>query len=140
MGTELQSSESPRVTTETTIGCPCGEYSKHNLPHTSSATRTCKAPASKVDSNSTVTCALSVKFSSVAANNAAGALSVLLSPAGEKNQSVLAPAEIRSSPSGSLLHSLGEFTNSSSPGIIGIEKLMTALPSCQASLKNCYDD
>ena len=58
---ELQSSDSPRVTTETTIGSPAGENSKASLAHVRSSCHTTSAPASNVDLNSVSTRADKVK-------------------------------------------------------------------------------
>ncbi len=58
MVTELQSSEAPRVTTETTIGSPAGEYSKQSFAHRSEPIQTTSTPASKVAEKRTLTVAL----------------------------------------------------------------------------------
>src|SRR5665213_1006155 len=55
----LASSETPLVTTETTIGCPAGENSRHSLAHDRSLAQTNSTPASNVEANSTSTSALS---------------------------------------------------------------------------------
>src|SRR5687768_1109105 len=41
---ELQSSDMPRVTTDTTIGSRCGEYSKQSFAHTSSLSCSMSTP------------------------------------------------------------------------------------------------
>ena len=43
---ELQSSDTRLVTTETTIGSRCGEYSKQSFPQTRSPSYTTSTPAS----------------------------------------------------------------------------------------------
>ena len=76
MTVELQSSETPRVTTDTTIGCCAGEYSKQNLAQRSSAARTWMTPASKAEAKSTLALALNRKLSSGGLKSAAGAVSL----------------------------------------------------------------
>jgi len=75
MSTELQSSETPRVTTETTIGWPWGEYSKQSLAHSASCAYRNSVPASYVAANSTVTFAWRVKVGSGGTKRAIGAFS-----------------------------------------------------------------
>src|SRR5512136_1110212 len=105
IGTELQSSEAPRVTTETIMGCLWGEYSKQSLAHRSSRSRTCSTPASNVEANATLTLALSRKFSLGGAKSATGELSLAIDPPGSVNKSVLSPARMDRLGPGSTFHS-----------------------------------
>ncbi len=88
---ELQSSDSPRVTTETTIGSPAGENSKASLAHVPSPCHTTRAPASNVDLNSVSTRADKVK-SPASGPTSPGAFRVVVPERGSMNQSERGPA------------------------------------------------
>src|ERR1035437_5132257 len=57
----LASSATPRLTTETTMGSPAGEYSKQSLAQCRSSIHSSSTPASNVEAKSTLTRALSWK-------------------------------------------------------------------------------
>src|SRR5581483_3618945 len=133
---ELQSSERPRVTTDTIIGWFCGEYSKHSLAHRSSRSYRKSTPASKVEAKLTVTLALSRKFSSGGANSAAGALvETHMLPDGSTNQSVFAPAVILKLLSGPTCQSTGSFFHCRSSGIDGKVSVVIDILPLQGSIR-----
>src|ERR1700685_2327393 len=70
------SSETPRHTTETTMGSPAGENSKHSLPQRRSSSQSRSTPASNVEAKPTVTRALSWKSPSGASPSSVTALSM----------------------------------------------------------------
>src|ERR1700733_14317784 len=81
------SSETPRQTTETIMGSPAGENSKHSLPQCRSSSQIRSTPASKAAAKPTVTRALNWKSpsgtspSNVAALSVDSAFSAALAPA-----------------------------------------------------------
>src|SRR6266404_6005415 len=90
---ELQSSDAERVTTETTIGSPSGEYSKQSFAQVRSSRQSASTPASNREANSTSTRALNRK-SPVVVPTRAGASSLATPVPGSTNQSVCGPAAI----------------------------------------------
>src|ERR1700691_4817619 len=70
------SSETPRQTTETTMGSPAGENSKHSLPQCRSSSQIRSTPAAKAEAKPTVTRALSWKSPSGASPSNVAALSI----------------------------------------------------------------
>src|SRR5215469_9813913 len=93
----LASSETPRVTTETTMGSRAGENSKQSFPHCNSSIHNSSTPASNVALKPTVARALSRKSpaggapSRVAAFSVDSASSVVDAP-GSMKRSVRRPA------------------------------------------------
>src|SRR4051794_28693867 len=100
--TELQSSEVPRVTTETIIASPSGEYSRQSFAQVRSSCQSTSAPASNVDANATSSSAARTK-SPRTAPTSAGAVRFTASVRGSTNQSVRGPARMRSVSSPTLL-------------------------------------
>ncbi len=91
------SSETPFVTTETTIDAPAGERSKHSFAHVVSSTHASRTPASKVARKSGVTRADSVKSPAGGVPSRVCALSSVsaatpLTPLGSTKRSVPAGA------------------------------------------------
>src|ERR1700722_11138527 len=70
------SSETPRQTTDTIMGSPAGENSKHSLAQRRSSSQSRSTPASKVDPKPTVTRALNWKSPSGGAPSKVAALSI----------------------------------------------------------------
>src|ERR1700722_98559 len=70
------SSETPRQTTDTIMGSPAGENSKHSLAQRRSSSQSRSTPASKVDAKSTVTRALNWKSPSGGTPSNVAALSI----------------------------------------------------------------
>src|SRR5579883_2745320 len=136
MTVELQSSERPRVTTDTIIGWFCGEYSKHSLVHRSSRSYSKSTPASKVEAKLTVTLALKRKCSLGGVNTAAGALvETHVLPDGSTNQSVFAPAVILRLLSSPTFQSTGSFFHCRSPGRDGRVNVVIGILPLQGSIR-----
>src|SRR5580692_3749530 len=70
------SSDTPRQTTETIMGSPAGENSKHSLAQRRSSSQSRSTPASKVDQKPTVTRALNWKSPSGGTPSRVAALSI----------------------------------------------------------------
>src|SRR6478672_6091021 len=90
---ELQSSDVERVTTETTIASPSGEYSRHSFAQVRSSCHSASTPASNLEPKPTSTRALSRK-SPPARPTRAGASSFASPVPGWTNQSDRGPATI----------------------------------------------
>src|SRR5256885_1436381 len=104
---ELQSSDTPRVTTDTTIGSPSGEYSKQSFAHLRSSLYRTSTPASNDAANWTFTRALRMKSPLVGASSAGASSLGSRTPSGSMNQSDSAPASITSAPPGPISQRAG---------------------------------
>jgi hypothetical protein len=114
----LASSETSRVITETMVGWPCGDSSKHSLALCRSSNQITNTPASYVDRKSTLTRASNWKSPSGTGTRARGAVAVTALVCGSTNTSVLGPASTVTAPSSPTATSTGgtaQFSGESNP-------------------------